>query len=266
METEKKILWFRGKAIVLIDWANVHGWYDVVKWAVDPQKLYNFLSNYHEIIDKRFYCGLEIGNQKSEEFQKLIKSIGFNLISKEMKWVPVYIEKSYLKKLIKDLFEVLDNTKDVNSKICNKLYELSRKVDGLPKVNNSDSHQLELNEKQFKEIFDIIEELDSDLKKLNIDIGELKNKLGKPIFRRKCDFDCEIVMDVMNSLNNFDTMILFSGDGDYKAIVEYLLDQNKRVIIIHPKNRRGKEFNLLLNRENNKPGFVFIEKFEEFLK
>lgn len=266
METENKILWFAGKAIVIIDWANVHGWYDVAGWAVDPQKLFNYLSNYEKIIDKRFYCGLEVGNQKSEEFQEQIKLIGFNLISKEMKWVPVYIEKSYFKKLIKDLFEVLDNTKDVNSKICNKLYELSKKIDGLPKVSHGDNCQLELNEKQFKEVFDIIEELDGDLKKLNIDIGELKNKLGKPIFRRKCDFDCEIVMDIMNHLNDFDTMILFSGDGDYKAIVEHLLDQNKRVIIIHPKNRRGKEFNLLLDRENNKPGFVFIERFKEFLE
>ena len=262
MNGQEKFFKLRNRTIVLIDWANVHGWYDSLGWEVNPRKLFDYLSSYPEIMDKRFYCGLEVGNQKSEEFQEEIKIIGFNLISKKMKWVPVYIEKSYLKKLIKDLFEVLDNTKDVNSKICNKLYELSRKVDGLPKVSDSDSHQLELNEKQFKEVFDIIEELDSDLKKLNIDISGLKNKLGKPILRRKCDFDCEIAMDAINSLSDFDTMILFSGDGDYAALVKDLIARGKKAIVIFARGHKGEEY------EDLKKGLFLcsVKNLEKYLK
>jgi hypothetical protein len=48
----------KGKTIVLIDWANVYGWFKKLKWEIDPKRLYDYLKSYPEIIDIRFYFGL----------------------------------------------------------------------------------------------------------------------------------------------------------------------------------------------------------------
>ncbi|MCX7661669.1 MAG: NYN domain-containing protein [Candidatus Omnitrophica bacterium] len=84
----------KGRTLVIIDWANVFGWFEKLKWEIDPEKLYNYLKSYPEIFDIRFYFGIEKGNEKSENFHNYIKSIGFNLISKEVKWVPAEVKIS----------------------------------------------------------------------------------------------------------------------------------------------------------------------------
>ena len=167
----------KGKTLVIIDWANVYGWFKKLKWEINPQKLYDYLKSYPEIFDIRFYFGVERGNRKSEEFQKQIKDIGYNLISKQVKWVP----------------------------------------DG-------------------------------------------------PTYRRKCDFDVEITKDVLLNINNFNVLILFSGDGDYKVIIEYLLDNKKQAIVVHPFGLRGREYNELLSRDRNRPYLCAVEKLTLFLK
>lgn len=178
---KNNIFKLKGKTLVFIDWANVYGWFKSLKWDINPKKLFNFLSEYPEIIDQRFYFGIEKGNKKSENFQKEIKSIGFNLISKEVKFIPISEENLTIK-------------------------------------------------------------------------------------RRKCDFDCEIVMHIMEEMNNFDGIILFSGDGDYKAIIEKVLDNKKQAIIVHPFGKRGREFNDLLKRDLNKPYFLASNNLKEYLK
>jgi uncharacterized LabA/DUF88 family protein len=82
----------KGKTIVLIDWANVYGWFKKLKWEIDPKRLYDYLKSYPEIIDIRFYFGLEKGNERSEKFHQEIKNIGYNLVSKEVKWVPAEVK------------------------------------------------------------------------------------------------------------------------------------------------------------------------------
>jgi len=84
--------------------------------------------------------------------------------------------------------------------------------------------------------------------------------------RRKCDFDVEITKDILINLDKFDTLLLFSGDGDYKAIAEYLLNIKKKVIIAHPFGARGKEYNELLKREINRPYFLTANRLENFLR
>ena len=209
-----KIFELKGKTLAIIDWANVYGWSKKLKWEVEPQKLFNYLKSYPEIYDIRFYFGKELGNEKSENFQQEIKDIGYTLISKEVKWVPVSLEKSHFKNLLQELVTISDNLKNSNSKISNQLKEL----------------------------------------------------LKTPIYRRKCDFDCEIVLDIMQHINDFDGMLLFSGDGDYKAIAEYLLNKRKQVIVVHPYGLRGREYNELLIRDANKPYLCAVEKLTSFLK
>ena len=203
----------KGRALVIIDWANVHGWFEKLKWEVDEKKLYKYLKTYKQIKDIRFYFGIESGNKKSEEFQKKIERMGYTLITKEVKWVPVTIDKEYFRKSMNNLF---------------KEYGFDNKF--------------------FSEFF----------KKL---------KKDKNLKRRKCDFDVEITRDVFINIDNFQSLILFSGDGDYKALVEYLLNHQKQVIIVHPFGLRGKEYNELLLRRTNKPYFCAVDKWlKTFLK
>lgn len=180
----------KGKTIVIIDWANVYGWFEKLKWEIDPKKLYDYLKSYSEIIDIRFYFGVEKGNKKSEEFQKKTRKIGYTLISKELKWVPVSLDKSHFRKFLQELHKISDNLKASNSEIAK----------------------------------------------------QLKVAMKIPIYRRKCDFDCEIAIDVMKNINKIDGLVLFSGDGDYVVVIDELTRRNKQAIVVFARGHKGKEY------------------------
>jgi len=270
METEIFKFKLTGRTFVIIDWANVYGWFSdpnsdtYLGWEVDPQKLFSYLKSYSDIIDIRFYYGVESDKPKSVAFQEEIKSYGYNSINKELKWVPAVLETTaHFKSIIQRLFNVLDNVKSTNSDLSNRLYELSKKVERLPKIsidNNKTAFQV-TNEEQLKEIYNAIEGLDNDLKKLNIDIGELQEKLKEPVRRRKCDFDVEISRDIYNNLENFETLIIFSGDGDYAALAEDLIVKGKKVIVVFAPGHKGKEY------ENFKVGLFLCsaKKLKQFI-
>ena len=125
----------RDRTLVIIDWANVYGWFSNPKsrsylgWGIDPQRLFDYLSTYKEITGKRLYHGIETGNKRSEDFGASIGAIGFAFIKKEVKWVPVYLnEQNHFKTVVKKLFDVLDKVKTTNSEIATKLYELREKI------------------------------------------------------------------------------------------------------------------------------------------
>jgi uncharacterized LabA/DUF88 family protein len=244
MEKKHFKLKIKKDALLIVDWANVFGWSKSLGWKICPQKLFNYF-NRTKVIDKRFYYGVEQGQAMSENFKLYIEGIGFTSIFKDVKWTPVLLEtQSHLKKIVKDLFNVLDDVKNTNSNISNKLYELTKKVNNLPKISiGSSTTSFSLsNEKELNEIFDLIEELDGDLKNLNMEIGRLQVDLKLPVRRRKCDFDVEIARDVLNNQNNYDTLILFSGDGDYSALVKDLISRNKKVILVFAPDHMGKEY------------------------
>lgn len=59
--------------------------------------------------------------------------------------------------------------------------------------------------------------------------------------RKKGNVDCDIVFDVMRKLvegEDFDKVLLISGDGDYKKLVDFLLKRKKFKKILFP----NKEF------------------------
>jgi uncharacterized LabA/DUF88 family protein len=41
-------------------------------------------------------------------------------------------------------------------------------------------------------------------------------------YRPKCDLDVEMTVDLIRERDNYDTIILFSGDGDLMCAIEYL--------------------------------------------
>lgn len=253
METKKFKLKIKKKTLVLVDWANVYGWQKNLGWEVDPKKLFLYL-NRSTIIGRRFYYGVEIGQQKSEDFKKEIESIGYTAIFKEVKWTPILLEKqSHLKKIVKELFDVLDSIKNVNTEISNRLFELKQKIEdrlaeGEPDFDRDGSVQgitPAYNHEDgilYDEAYNLIEELDSELQKLNINIANLQNNLSQPILRRKCDFDVEIAMDALNAFDDYETLLLFSGDGDYAALANDLIKKGKKVILVFGPGCKGREY------------------------
>lgn len=261
--SEKFRFKLRGKTLALIDWANVYGWFSDPKsksylgWKVDPKRLFDYLATYPEIFDKRLYFGVETGKEWSEKLQTDFKEIGFGLQSKEVKWVPVSLDKSHFKKIVKELFDVLDGIKITNSEIATKLYELREKIenrlgdeepdfdvgdDGQPYVTGTYPAYAKEDAVLYKGAYDLIEELDDELKKLNLSIDEMQKNLSEPVMRRKCDFDVEIARDAFNLSKNFEQLVLFSGDGDYAALVEDLVGKGKKVILVFAPGHKGKEY------------------------
>ncbi|NQU77183.1 NYN domain-containing protein [Candidatus Falkowbacteria bacterium] len=240
----KEFFNLNGDTLVAIDWSNVYGWFEDLGWEIDPQKLYDYLNGYSGIYLKNFYFGKDRHNQKTEGFHEEIEKIGYNLISKNVKWIPVYLEKSHFKKAVKELFNTLDDVRVTNSEISNKLYDINKKVENLPKISiGKKGVAFSLSsEGRLQEIYDLIGELDNILKRLNIDIGDLQRNLIKPVRRRKCDFDVEISCDVYNNLNKMKTFLLFSGDGDYVALVEDIIKKGRQVIVVFGPGHKGKEY------------------------
>jgi uncharacterized LabA/DUF88 family protein len=69
---------------------------------------------------------------------------------------------------------------------------------------------------------------------------------------KKGNVDTDIVFEMMKSLienNNFNKMVLVSGDGDYKKTVDYVILKNKFERILFPN---GKKSSSLYNTLDNK--------------
>lgn len=153
----EKHLILTGKSIVFIDWANVYGWTKSLKREVDPAKLFAYLKMYDKIKDIRLYFGTDT-HPKSIEFLSRVKTIGYNVITKPVKYIPV------------------------------------AQVD------------------------------------------------GQKIYRRKCDFDMEVCIDVHQVLRSgCESFIFFTGDGDYAPLYRMLLGIRKQVIVIFAAGHLGKE-------------------------
>lgn len=61
-------------------------------------------------------------------------------------------------------------------------------------------------------------------------------------FEKKCDLDVEMAVDLIRERENYDTIVLFSGDGDLMAALRYLNEEyKKRSIIISARGHIGRE-------------------------
>lgn len=178
----------KGRTVVFIDWANVYGWNKHRQKPVDPRKLYIYLKSYKEIDDICFYYGLD-KHPKSRQFLKKVKQIGFSVITKDVKYIPVNLDSSHFRRLAKEVKDSLASIKNLDPKDIEKILQI----------------------------------------------------LNRKILRRKCDFDIEISMDVHLLENNFETLIFFSGDGDFAPMLEFLVSKHKQVIIVFGEGHLGRE-------------------------
>jgi uncharacterized LabA/DUF88 family protein len=61
-------------------------------------------------------------------------------------------------------------------------------------------------------------------------------------FEKKCDLDVEMAIDLVKERDGYDTIILFSGDGDLMYAVKYLHDEyKKKCYVFGARNHIGRE-------------------------
>jgi len=85
---------------------------------------------------------------------------------------------------------------------------------------------------------------------------------------RKANFDVEITIDVLERVDKFDTLVLFSGDSDFDYLIRKLRAKGKNVIVVSTKHHISKELvessnkyidlkklRSLIERKNKGPSF-----------
>ena len=90
-------------------------------------------------------------------------------------------------------------------------------------------------------------------------IHDPNNKLG---FEKKCDLDVEMAIDLVRERENYDTIILFSGDGDLMHALKYLHDEyKKKCYVFGARNHVGREV-FDAKKEGVVEEILFAEDFE----
>lgn len=90
-------------------------------------------------------------------------------------------------------------------------------------------------------------------------IHSLDNVLG---FEKKCDLDVEMVVDLIRERDNYDTIVLFSGDGDLVTALSYLKEEyGKRSIVMSARGHIGREV-IDANREGVIEEILYADDFE----
>ncbi len=93
----------------------------------------------------------------------------------------------------------------------------------------------------------------------NVRSKEVKRiKISNNTYEWKGNLDVELTIDVLANLNNFDTLILMSGDSDFASLLDAVKKSGKRVIVMSTKGHVAKE---LLERAK----YINIKKLKEWI-
>lgn len=85
-------------------------------------------------------------------------------------------------------------------------------------------------------------------------------------FNKKCDLDVEMAIDLVKERNNYDTIILFSGDGDLMYAIRYLKDEyGKYCYVFGARDHIGREI-FDAKAEGYVQDVLFVEDFEYRLR
>ena len=87
------------------------------------------------------------------------------------------------------------------------------------------------------------------------DAGKFLNKIPK------CNFDVEITMGMIIKADKYDSIFLLSGDSDFGALLGYLKDKGKKIVVLCTRNRMSKELqevaDVFIPAENLSPFLLF---------
>lgn len=100
------------------------------------------------------------------------------------------------------------------------------------------------------------------LKKLGFKLRtkEIKVINDKGTEHRKANFDVELAIDVVNLQEQYDTLLLLSGDSDFAALVVYLHKNKKTVYVLSTRGNVAKE---LIDESD---GYVVLSEWKEVLR
>ncbi len=79
-----------------------------------------------------------------------------------------------------------------------------------------------------------------------------KNHLSSMASKKKGNIDCDIIFDAMKKIcekENFNKIILISGDGDYIKLVNYLIEKDKFKKILFPNKKYASSLYKKLGRK-----------------
>lgn len=70
----------------------------------------------------------------------------------------------------------------------------------------------------------------------------IRNPANRYGFDKKCDLDVEMTVDLIKERDNYDTIILFSGDGDLMYVIKYLKEfYGKNCLVFGARGHIGRE-------------------------
>ena len=81
-------------------------------------------------------------------------------------------------------------------------------------------------------------------------------------FIKKCNLDIEMAIDLIREKDNYDTSIIFSGDGDLACVCNYIYKEFGKIIYVFgARDHVGKEL-IDAQREGLIKDILFVEDFE----
>jgi|SRR3989344_2417323 len=90
----------------------------------------------------------------------------------------------------------------------------------------------------------------------------LERKVGDKVII-KGNVDAELVLHTMIQYKNYDKAIIISGDGDFRCLIEYLVDKNKLLLVLAPNkyySRLLKPFSKFIVRIDRLRGSLELKK------
>ena len=60
-------------------------------------------------------------------------------------------------------------------------------------------------------------------------------------YSQKANLDIEIVVDMFNTVDQYDEVVLFSGDGDFERAIELLRSKNTHITVVSTEGMIARE-------------------------
>lgn len=89
-------------------------------------------------------------------------------------------------------------------------------------------------------------------------------KTEEGLIKRKANCDVDMAFHLMKERDNFDRVIILSGDGDFLPVLKYLKNQNKEVVVLARGSRTAKEIRQFVG--SNFRDFVRLESKIKFVE
>lgn len=270
------------RVMVCIDWANVYNW-EITKrkervvieeQKVDHVKLYNYLKKINQVKEIKLFYGLD--KAREDVLDNIVRWIEKVINRKPANITGLCEEIEKIRKKTKLSDAMLLQIKEVYDE-----YFSSKRLDEFKKIGYDVSSQKDVKSfsnslyhlSKFKTVLENLDKIITSIlnnesncstkieKELIKQIKELRNCLNQKIKDRKCDFDVDIVVEIMRNIDKYDTFVILSGDGDFAPAIKFFREKSKNVVIVSQSNKLGKEIVNLTDRD--KPIIILSEKIDE---